>query len=138
MAQLDYRFQQGESRILELPIMENATTAVDGAALSSAPQIYVRLMVGSNAYNFAKEQTGTAAGYGKLTVSTEQGKEHHLLVEVERAMSKNMAKGDLYATVVVEYTDTDFTSGKRVEEYNLNKIGMVLEGKGADLEFESA
>ena len=116
------RFLQGESQIIEIPIIEDGQ-AVD---LSSATNIRVLVKIGAEIY--ARYGLNSEVGFDGLC-SVDPLVNNKIVVPIERETSKTFPVGLARAVVLVEFPNAAFPSGSETREYTIN-VAHVGEGLG--------
>jgi len=128
MATTKYNIRKGESKILELPIIDENGLAVD----VSIPEVLnIIVTLNNNNVNFAKYSLNAGMGtdWGTLTVDVDKVK-----LLVTREQSKSWNTGFVAATITVETSDPDLTY--KVYDFDSKKYGFdsflqVIDSKNA-------
>jgi len=128
MATTKYSIRKGESKLLELPIIDENGLAVD----VSVPEVTnIIVTLNGNNVTFAKYSliTGMGADWGTLTVDVDKVK-----LLATREQSKLWNVGFATATITVETSDPDLTY--KVYDFDSKKYGydsflQVIDSKNA-------
>lgn len=124
--------KQGESRLFEIPIIDDGNT-VD---LSLAVNIAAQLNVGTEKQALYTLNSTTESD-GLLTIKgvteSDATLNHILVISVDREVSKLFKLGALSAVVITKVPDAAFADGNRETEYQ-TVIGSVLRGEGKDID----
>jgi hypothetical protein len=115
-------FQQGESRILNIPILEGGQSVIMTSALEIRCVLKVRLATGYT--DVAKYSLNPATNYGELTVNANSTS---IDVQVTHQQSRAFPVGVLWASVTAQFPDLSFASGVRQEKYDY-MVGRVFPG----------
>jgi hypothetical protein len=123
------RFQQGEARIIELPVIDGNGNAVD---LSTATQLRVwatQKNQNGDEVAISKYSLVPQAGYGVAKVKSGAGNEHIAQVEVTRQDSLNFSASSLGFNLIASLPDARFASGTAPKEYNFPNLYFIDVGE---------
>ncbi len=115
-------FQQGESRILNIPIVEGGQSVIMTPALEIRCVLKVRMQSGYK--DVAKYSLNPATNYGDLTINANTTS---IDVEVTHQQSRAFPVGVLTASITVLFPDLSFATGERQEKYDYT-VGRIFKG----------
>ena len=128
---MEYNLKQGESALININVLDNENSSID---MSTALSIRVVLKIkGAEVKKYqdkTKEPTHILPDYGSVTVDTVD--KSKLILELERDDSKTFPIGEMYATVLLDFTDPVLTN--KFSEYT-TLIGTMNKGEAINETF---